>query len=305
MWQNLSDETRKRIETAGPCGTAKIDNLKLGSAHHDLFVEYFADNCDDGEARRKWECYWWLSSKDLSSFDPNPPKPGDYRRYRNPRESEGPTALLGNFESLYGPRGATPISWPSEISGWFTARDQLEAEQDRLYKVWSPNDPFADDDEEDPKWQEWSTAFDKLSEWKDRNPVPMEPALKVCQDDVQNWFTAFCDEVGRTNKEEMRLQDLDESYIDSLNKVNLDGLPPGKEVKVLAYGTYVLIGQFPPGYERAVMAYDKAWYGTLTITEKGGAFSAGKVSVNGCEGKDQDWFKKAFRRVSKKAITFE
>ena len=36
-----------------------------------------------------------------------------------------------------------------------------------------------------------------------------------------------------------------------------------------------------------------------------GAFSAGKVSVNGCHGQDQDWFKKAFRRVSKKAINFE
>jgi hypothetical protein len=53
------------------------------------------------------------------------------------------------------------------------------------------------------------------------------------------------------------------------------------------------------------MSSGEAWYGTLKITEKGGAFRSGQVSVNGCQGHDQDWFKKAFRRVSKKAITLE
>jgi hypothetical protein len=53
------------------------------------------------------------------------------------------------------------------------------------------------------------------------------------------------------------------------------------------------------------LSYDRAWYGTLTMTEKGGSFSPRKVSVNRCQGKDQEWFKMAFPRVSKKAIKFE
>jgi hypothetical protein len=308
MWRNLSDETRKRVETAGPCETNKLDNLKPDSDHHELFVEYFADNCDDEEARRKWECYWWLSTKDLRSFNPNPPKPGEYQRFMNIRGGrESKTEVLEKFESSFGPQGATPIAWPSEISGWFPTRDQLEAEQQTLYEAWNPdpNDPYREDDEDDPKWQAWSKAWDKLSEWEDKNPVPMELALKLCRDDVQGWYTAFYDEIARMNQVEMPVRDLDTDYIDSLNEANLKDLTVGQEVKVMAYGTYVLIGQFPPGYEKAVMSYDKAWYGTLTMKEKGGAFSPGKVSVNGCEGQDQEWFKKAFRRVSKKAITFE
>ena len=76
-------------------------------------------------------------------------------------------------------------------------------------------------------------------------------------------------------------------------------------MKVIGYRACVLIGQFPPGYENSVMSSEGAWYGTLKITEKGGAFGAGKVSIDGCQGQDRDWFKKAFRRVSKKAIAFE
>jgi hypothetical protein len=193
MWQNLSDDTRKRIEAAGPCDLHSFRDLKPGSDCLELFVQYFTDNCDDEEARRKWGCYWWLSSKDLSSFVPNLPTPG-HRRYRFRRESESKAELLGNFKSMYCPRGATPIAWPSEISGWFTTWDQLEDEEQTRRHAWN-RDHFSDDEEEKAVWQAWAKAFDKLKEWEDDNPVPMEPALRFCRDDVQGWYAAFYDEI--------------------------------------------------------------------------------------------------------------
>jgi hypothetical protein len=55
----------------------------------------------------------------------------------------------------------------------------------------------------------------------------------------------------------------------------------------------------------AVASYDKSWWGTVTMTAKGSRFNPGTVTVTGCEGDDQRWFKEAFRRVSKKAIKYE
>ena len=201
MWQNLSDETRKRIEAAGPCDLDSVRDLEPGSAHQELFVQYFTDNCDDEESSRKWDCYWWLSSKDLSSFDAHPAQPGS-RRYRSRRELESKTALLANFKLMYCPRGATPIAWPSEISGWFMTRDQLEDEEQTRRQAWN-RDHFADDDEEKAVWQAWAQAFDKLKEWEENNPVPMEPALRFCRDDVECWYAAFYDEIRIMNQRAM------------------------------------------------------------------------------------------------------
>src|SRR5215471_12508678 len=54
MWQNLSDETRRRIAAAGPCALDSVRDLEPGSAHQELFVQYFTDNCDDEESSRRW-----------------------------------------------------------------------------------------------------------------------------------------------------------------------------------------------------------------------------------------------------------
>jgi hypothetical protein len=301
MWQNLSDETRKQIEAAGPCQSTDVKQLQPDSAHYGLFLDYLEDNCDDPEADRKWDCCNWLASKDLKSFTYS------LADGRSTRRSESKGELLGEFEFLYGPQGATPITWPSEISGWFSTRDQLEDEIEARRQAFNP-DPDVDeeaDDQKGPAWEAYKEAKAKGKEWSNNNPVPMQPALRFCQTHIEDWYKAFYDEIARMNQMAMPFVELDTDYIDSLNEVNLKDLTRGQEVKVMGYGTYVLIGQFPPGYENAVMSYDQAWYGALTMKEKGGAFGAGKVSVNGCQGKDQEWFKETFRRVSKKTITFE
>jgi hypothetical protein len=232
MWRNLSDETRKRIEAAGTCDLNSHRDLRPASDHQKLFVQYFTDNCDDEEAIRKWECYWWLSSKDLSSFHPDPRKPDD-RRCRFRPQSESKTEVLARFESMYCPQGATPIAWPSEISGWFTTRDDLKNEEQRRRQAWN-RDWFADDEEEKAVWQAWAKAFDKLKEWEENNPVPMEPALRFCRDDIQGWCAAFYDEIRNMNREAVPLEDLDADYINSLNEMNLKDLTESQEVKVMA-----------------------------------------------------------------------
>ena len=52
MRQKLSDESRKRMEAAGPCDASEFRDLKPASVHEELFFEYFADSCDNEEARR-------------------------------------------------------------------------------------------------------------------------------------------------------------------------------------------------------------------------------------------------------------
>jgi hypothetical protein len=227
MRQKLSRETRRRIAAAGPCEATEVGDLKPGSDQQELFAEYFADSCDDEEARHKWDCYWWLSSNDLSTFVSNP---GD-RRYRYGGESERKAELLGKFESLYGPRGATPIAWPSEISGWFTIRHRLEDEEKARRQAWNP-DRHADDEEEVHAWKAWAKAFDQLKEWEGNNPVPMEPALRFCRDGVQTWYMAFYDDFRNMNQEAVPLQALDPDCIDSLNEVHLKDLAEGQRVKV-------------------------------------------------------------------------
>ena len=54
---------------------------------------------------------------------------------------------------------------------------------------------FTDDAEEKAVWQAWAKAFDQLKEWEEDNPVPTEPALRFCRDDVQGWYSAFHDEI--------------------------------------------------------------------------------------------------------------
>jgi hypothetical protein len=302
MWKDLSEETRKRIEAAGSLPTS-LATLDLNSPHHELFVQYFSDNCDDEEDRRKWECYWWMRSKDLASFTSVTDGSGRVR-YRPRSEVMSETAR--QFQTAYAPLGATPIAWPAAIADWYTTRDQLDDEVEAAAEAVDATGLEPEDDkyQKSPEWQAWSTAVDKSRDWSVSNPMPVDAARKYCDDTVNGWFKAFGDEISRMQGQEMTYADLDEDYIASLNEQNLKDLAEGQEVKCLGYGTYVLIGQFPPGYERAVMSYDKAWYGTLTMKQKGGAFSPGKVTMTGCDGQDQEWFKTAFRRVSKKAITF-
>jgi hypothetical protein len=201
MWQNLSDQTRQRIAAAGPCEVNSLGDLKPGSDYHKLFVQYFTDNCHDEEASRRWECYWWLSSQDLSSFHPKPGEPGD-GRYRFRPHSQDKRALLAKFESRSGPQGATPIDWPSEISEWFTTRNQLKDEEQTRRQAWNREawNRFADDEEQKAVWQAWAKAFDKLNEWEQNNPVPIKPALRFCRDAIQGWWAAFHDEIRNINQ---------------------------------------------------------------------------------------------------------
>jgi hypothetical protein len=101
---------------------------------------------------------------------------------------------------MYGPQGATPIAWPTEISGWFTTRDQLKHEEQTRRQAWK-RDWFADDEEEKAVWQAWAQAFDKMKEWEKNNPVPMEPALRFCRDAIPGWCAAFHDEGRNINME--------------------------------------------------------------------------------------------------------
>lgn len=307
MWSNLTDETRKKIEAIGEGRVGSLSSLNPGTPYHDLFVQYYMDNVTEAQDQRVWECYWWMRSQSDSGYiytgGASPDTLNGGRVMAS--GSRGASETLKKFEDSFGPHGITPIDWPSEIVDWFRTREQLELEADEARDAW---DPSKEEDEYEPKSPEyaaWSDAVDRSREWSVGNPPPMEAVRKHCKGVVEGHFKAFDDEVSRMQGAAMTRFELDEDYIASLNEVNLKDLAEGAEVKCLGYGTYVLIGQFPPGYEKAVMSYDKAWYGTLTMKQKGGAFSPGKVTVTGCQGQDQEWFKTAFRRVSKKAISFE
>ena len=285
MWQNLSDETRQKIASAGmPPTITFLDDLQSAPNHQELFATYFQDNCDTEQDRRHWECYWWLSP----------------HSYELKTRSRSTADMRTRFEETYGPNGGLAIEWSSDITSWFAQRDQMEAERAAL---WNPKW----DDIEDPKgaeWNQYSEANDRLYRFEQDNPYPWALILDEHVTRLRNWYKAYSDEVARMMDTPMPAYELDRGYIDSINKVNLDKLAVEEQVPYLGFGYYVLIGEHSSGYQKAVTSYDHSWSGTVTMKARGGAFSPGKVEVTGCSGDDQKWFKEAFRRVSKKAIDF-
>lgn len=288
MWQNLSDDVRKAIEAAGPApGVTLVTDLENYPEHYELFFQYFNDNCSDADALNVWSCFWWLTNKDLSL---------------RPYGRRGNRAVeVDQFWEAFGPDGASPIAWPAEVTDWFAQSEQWDA---AVAGAWRP----AWDDEEDPSGPEWdaySELADQRAEWSAENPVPLRAAFEHSHRTVREWYRAFADEVARMAGLAMTYADLDLDYIDSLNTYNLDQLPAGEGVTCLGHGPYVLIGEFPPGYVNAVASYDQSWWGTVTMTAKGSRFNPGTVTITGCDGDNQRWFKEAFRRVSKKAVKYE
>jgi hypothetical protein len=285
MWRNLTDEQRKRIEDAGTAPES-LQGLESHPPHHNLFIEYFRDNCDDENDRRQWECYWWLKDQDLTTS-------------RTSYNSE----LETKFETTYGPAGGSAIDWPPEVLTWFSTRKELE---DAAKAVWDPKWGDLEGLPETPEYENYQVLNRQRIQWETDHPYPYPDIYSHCHKAVRNWYKAYFDEIARMHEVAMPYADLDLDYIDRLNKQNLDAMAEGARTSCIGYGHYVLIGEFPPGYVKAVTSYDKSWAGGLTMKARGGAFSLGKVEVVGCDDTDdQKWFKDAFRRVSKKAIAFE
>jgi hypothetical protein len=283
MWTNLTDDQRQRIKDAGtaPNNPEDVEN----TPHRDLFYEYFRDNCDDANDRLQWECYWWLKDQGPSLYGS-----------RN-REVES------KFEQMYSAVGATPIQWPPEIVSWYETREQLRATAEGAWLEKWDDDPDTRKGEAYEKWQDLNRQF---LEWLSGHQYPFQEAYNHCRRTVSNWYKAYFDEIARMHEIAMPHADLDLDFIDSLNKKHLDELETGSRATCIGYGHYVLIGDFPPGYIKSVTSYDQHWAGALTMKQKGGAFGPGKVVVTGCDvPADQKWFKEAFRRASKKAITFD
>ena len=283
MWTNLTDDQRQRIEAAGPAPSNPED--VEGTPHRDLFFEYFRDNCDDGNDRLQWECYWWLKEQGTAIL---------VSRDRT---------IEAKFEQIYGAAGGTPIQWPSEILSWYQTRDQMEETTEAAWKEKWDDDPDARKGEAYEAWEELNR---QRIQWLSDHPYPFQDMRSHCRHTVNNWYKAYFDEIARMHEIAMPFIELDLDFIDSLNQKNLDEMAAGARTSCIGYGHYVLIGEFPPGYIKAVTSYDHSWAGGLTLKQKGGAFGPGKVVVVGCDvAEDQKWFKDAFRRVSKKAITFE
>lgn len=293
MWQNLRDETRKRIAEAGiPAHTALYNVWDDDPAHAELFTEYFYDNCADDSDRNLFDCYRWLMTKNLRSS------------YAS-SGAETKRDLIAKFEEAYGPGGAVRIEWPGEITSWFATRDQLSGSADSLWKAeWDELSGDAEELAGDEEYKRWEQAHDAWTDWWRNNEFPLESIYDHCRERIGNWYKAYYDEVARMLDGAMPVVELDRDYIDSINKVHLDGLGEGDGLACIGFGYYVLMGEFSPGYLKAVDSYDHHWEGTLTMKKRGGAFSPGKVEVTGCYGDDQKWFKEAFRRVSKKEILF-
>lgn len=284
MWRNLSEAQRKRIEEAGTAPDS-MSGLESSSTHHDLFVEYFLDNCDDENDRRQWECYWWLKDKNLSSSSYG----------RDPE-------LETKFEATYGPAGGSPIDWPQEIISWYSTSKEMETS---AQAAWKPDWDELEGSPSDPDYENYQALNRQRIQWLNDHPYPFREAYLHCEKAVRNWYKAYFDEIARMHEVAMPYADLDLDYIDRLNKQNLDGMAEGSRTSCIGYGHYVLIGEFPPGYLKAVTSYDKSWAGGITMKARGGAFGPGKVEVVGCDNADdQKWFKEAFRRVSKKTIAF-
>jgi hypothetical protein len=290
MWANLTDDVRKAIADAGdpPTGLRSLDD---SPEHKELFFQYFADNCSDGPTWSLWSCYWWLADKDLNQAS------GGYSR------SRGRSVDAEQFWEGFGPNGASPIAWPAEIVDWFA---QAEAWDDAIAAAYDPAwDAECDDDPGGPEFEAYRELVDGRWTWLQENPTPLRAALAFAEETVKGWYKAYVDEVSRMEGLAMTIGDLDLDYIDTLNKYNLDQLAVDEGLPCVGYGPYVLIGEFPPGYTNAVASYDKSWWGTVTMTAKGSRFNPGTVTVTGCEGDNQRWFKEAFRRVSKKAVKYE
>lgn len=293
MWANLTDDVRKAIAAAGPPpSTRYLRDLDDNPEHRDLFFQYFADNCSDPEALNLWSCFWWLNYKDLHQSGYH----GDYYAHRMRR-----TVDVTQFWEAFGPEGASPVTWPAEVTEWFATTAAFD---DATEGAWQPAWD-AEDDPSGPEWDEYVALRDQESAWLADNPVPLPAAYYHANSMLSGWYTAYADEVSRMGGLAMTYVDLDLDYIASLNEHSLDALAEGDGVPCVGYGPYVLIGEFPPGYVNAVASYDKSWWGTVTMTARGSRFSTGSVTVTGCDGDDQRYFKDAFRKVSKKSIKFE
>jgi hypothetical protein len=97
-------------------------------------------------------------------------------------------------------------------------------------------------------------------------------------------------------------RDFDQSVIDGVNEHNLKQMQdPGSVISFFQARELVLIGDgFPMEYVR--YAANAGSGGTITIVSRGGIGSTGEILVEGAS--DQDRFKEAIRRFSKKKITF-
>jgi hypothetical protein len=107
----------------------------------------------------------------------------------------------------------------------------------------------------------------------------------------------------------MTLDDIDSAKVAEINQRVMkalkepDSTHEGESIDFVQAGEHVLLGdKHDPRYYKLLSQQTNHCQGKLTMAEKGGAFSTGKIEVVGSN--DEDQFKSAIRDFSKKKITF-
>lgn len=115
-------------------------------------------------------------------------------------------------------------------------------------------------------------------------------------------------DIGRPEQVELTRDMVQDEIVDSINQVALKDLPVGFSLNFWQIQDLVVLqgpmsDEAQPYLKWAREHADSGRAGMITMKEKGGAFSAGSISVSGAT--DREAFKAAIARVSKKKVIFE
>jgi hypothetical protein len=112
--------------------------------------------------------------------------------------------------------------------------------------------------------------------------------------------------VGRPEQVELTVDQVDGAVVDKGNEMALKALPRGESTTFYEIGDLVIIEVKGQGGKEAYIdwaqQYDGVNQGTITMTQKGGVFSAGSVLATGVHGELN--FTRAIARVSDKRVDY-
>lgn len=275
MWPDLTEETRERVKNAGQ-PAAKMEPQAMDPTQQTLFVEYLSANGVGGE---HLELAQFLSAR-------------------------ANAASAEDLLATYGENGVSGIAWPDHIAQELSGAAQglgtdstlfaMEVHgQETLQDWWAA---FAD---EVSRMQNWAGREAGVAEWADPKNRPSEaPPLT---EEQQAGLAA------RPVTTTMTMDQIDQSYLDSVNEYNLKALEEGGYIEYRFFGGKLLVGpetgSFAPAYVQVFEYEAETVSGHIMMKSKGGTFSSGEIMVSGFTG-DQSAFKAAIRRFSKKSVTF-
>jgi hypothetical protein len=275
MWPDLTEETRERVMNAGQPAAA-LEPQRMDPTQHALFAEFLQANGASGEAL---ELAGFLSAR-------------------------ANAAEAADLLATYGEDGVAGIAWPEQIATQLSGAAQglgtdsvlfaMEVHaQETLTAWWTA---FAD---EVARMQSWAGRTAGVAEWSDPKNRPAEaPPLT---EEQQASLAA------RPVTTTMTMDQLDRSYIDSVNEYNLKAVDEGGYVEYRFYNGILLVGpetgSFAPAYLQVFEYQAETVAGHNMMKSKGGTFSSGEIVVRNFTG-DQAAFKTALRRFSKKNVSY-